>query len=132
MSWVGVVADDTKASQTGVQHRSAGDGSVCATAVSRAPVPAVAAARTPAPQARIIPQLQHCARSFPVDFSNIMSAAIEAALKPMKEKLEATILPRQRTLEGLQAEFVAFRAEEKDDMMTSGAAADAKRLRMDA
>ena len=61
-----------------------------------------------------------------------MSAAIEAALKPMQDRLEATILPMQRTLEGLQAEFVAFRAEEKNDMMTSGTAADAKRLRIDA
>ena len=69
---------------------------------------------------------------FPADLSSIMSVAIEAALKPMKERLEATILPMLRTLEGLQAEIVALRAEEKDDMMTAGAAADAKRLRMDA
>ena len=57
----------------------------------------------------------------------MMSAAIEAALKPMKERLEATILPMQRTLETLQAEFVALRSEEKDDD-----AADAKRMRTDA
>ena len=62
-------------------------------------------------------------------FSNLMSVAIEAALKPMKERLEATILPMQRILEGLQAEFVALRAEEKNDFMTSVTAADAKRLR---
>ena len=58
-----------------------------------------------------------------------MSVAIEAALKPMKDRLKANILPMQRTLEGPQAEFIALRAEEKDDLMTSGAAADAKRLR---
>ena len=92
----------------------------------------IAAVRTPAPQARVSPQPQHCAPTFPADLSTIMSAAIEAALKPMKDRLEATILPMQRTLEGLQAEFVAFRAEEKNDMMTSGTAADAKRLRIDA
>ena len=63
------------------------------------------------------------------DFSNLMTAAIEAALKLMKEPLEATILLMQRPLQGLHAEFAAFRAEEKDDMMTSGTAADAKRLR---
>ena len=58
----------------------------------------------------------------------MMAAAIEAALKPMKERLEATIVPMQRTLEGLQAEFVALRAEEKDGDAVM--AADAKRMRM--
>ena len=66
----------------------------------------------------------------PADLSSIMAEAIEAALRPMKERLEATIMPMQRTLESLQAEFVALRAEEKDDAMTSCAAADAKRLRL--
>ena len=47
----------------------------------------------------------------------------------MKERPEATILITQRTLKGLHAEFVACRAEGKDDIMTSGAAADAKLLR---
>ena len=131
-SWAGIVAGDSATSPKGSQHRSAGDGSVCAAAVSRAPVPVTAAVPTPAPQARVSPQPQHCAPTFPADLSTIMSAAIEAALKPMKDRLEATILPMQRTLEGLQAEFVAFRAEEKNDMMTSGTAADAKRLRIDA
>ena len=131
-SWAGIVAGDSATSPKGSQHRSVGDGSVCAAAVSRAPVPVIAAVPTPAPQARVSPQPQHCAPTFPADLSTIMSAAIEAALKPMKDRLEATILPMQRTLEGLQAEFVAFRAEEKNDMMTSGTAADAKRLRIDA
>ena len=81
------------------------------------------------PPAWIIPQPQTLAPAFPADFSNLVSAAIESALKPMKELVEATILTMQRTLEGLQAEFVAFRPEEKDDIMTSGTAADAKRLR---
>ena len=61
-----------------------------------------------------------------------MVAAIEAALQPMKERLAATIMPMQRTLESLQAEFIALRAEEKDEAMTSRAAADAKRLRLEA
>ena len=47
------------------------------------------------------------------DLSTIMPVAIQAALKPMKERSEATILPMQRIFEGLQAEFVAFRAEKK-------------------
>ena len=57
---------------------------------------------------------------------------VEAAMKPMKERLEATILPMQRTLESLQAEFIALRSEEKDNEMSSSAAADAKRMRTDA
>ena len=68
----------------------------------------------------------------PTDLAKIMAAAIEAALQPMKERLEATIMPMQRTLESLQAEFIALRAEEKDEAMTSRAAADAKRLRLGA
>ena len=66
------------------------------------------------------------------DLANMMAAAIESALKQMKELLEATILPMQRTLESLQAEFIALRAEEKDNEMSSSAAADAKRIRTDA
>ena len=57
----------------------------------------------------------------------MMAAAVAAALKPMKERLEATILQMQRTLESLQAEFVALRSNEKGDD-----AADAKRMRTDA
>ena len=63
----------------------------------------------------------------PSDLANMMSAAIEAALTPITQRLEATILPMQRTLESLQAEFVALRSEEKGDD-----AADAKRMRTDA
>ena len=53
-------------------------------------------------------------------------------LETNEERLEATIMPMQRTLESLQAEFIALRAEEQDEAMTSGAAADAKRLRLGA
>ena len=67
--------------------------------------------------------------AIPLDLENMMAAAIEAALKPMKERLEATIMPMQRTLESLQAEFVALRSEEKDDVINSNVAADAKRMR---
>ena len=49
----------------------------------------------------------------------------------MQERLEAAIIPMQRTIESLQAEFVAVRAEETDDAMNSKAAADAKRMRTD-
>ena len=57
-----------------------------------------------------------------------MAAAIEAALKPLKSQLGATIVPMQRTLEGLQAEFVALRVEEKDGDAVM--AANATRMRM--
>ena len=57
----------------------------------------------------------------------MMAAATEAALKLMKERLEATIMPMQRALESLQAEFVALTSKEKNKCMN--AAADAKRMR---
>ena len=67
-------------------------------------------------------------QAIPLDLASMMGAAIEAALKPLKERLGATIIPMQRTLESLQAEFVAMISEEKDEGMT--AAADAKRMRL--
>ena len=62
------------------------------------------------------------------DLANIMAAAMEAALKPMKEQLEATIMPMQRTIESLHAEFVALRAKEKEDAMNLSDAVDARRM----
>ena len=67
-------------------------------------------------------------QAIPLDLVNMIGAAIEAALKPLTERFEATIIPMQRTLESLQAEFVALRSKEKDEGMT--AAADAKRMRL--
>ena len=64
----------------------------------------------------------------PNDLAQMMTAAIEAALRQMKERLEATIIPMQRTIESLQAEFIALRSEEKDGDAVM--AADAKRMRM--
>ena len=66
-------------------------------------------------------------QAIPLDLASVMGAAIEATLKPRKEQLQAAIIPMQRSLESLQAEFVALRSEEKDEGMT--AAADAKRMR---
>ena len=43
----------------------------------------------------------------PMDLANMMAASIEADLKPLREKLKATIIPMQRTIKSLQAEFVA-------------------------
>ena len=65
----------------------------------------------------------------------MMAATIEAALTPLREKLDATIGPMQRTIESLQAEFVAIREEKCDEAMhqaVSGAVPEtqeAKRLR---
>ena len=59
-----------------------------------------------------------------------MAAALEAALKTMKKRLAATIMQVQRTLKILQAELFAPRLKDKDESMTSCAAADAKRLRL--
>ena len=81
----------------------------------REPVPMVAIASAPA-------------HTFFADLSNIMPAAIEAALKVMKHKLKQQFYFCMRTQQSLHAEFVAFSAKEKHDMMTSGTA-DAKRLR---
>ena len=62
----------------------------------------------------------------PADLTEIMAAAIESALKPMKEKLEATIIPMQRTIESLQAEFVAMREDiaAGDDAMVDAMASE--------
>ena len=46
-----------------------------------------------------------------------MTAAIEAALRPLREQLEATIIPMQRTIESLQAEFISIRDEKPDEFM---------------
>ena len=53
----------------------------------------------------------------PADLSHIMTAAIEAALRPLREKLEATIIPMQRTIASLQAEFISIREEKPDEFM---------------
>ena len=52
-----------------------------------------------------------------MDFANMMAASIDAALQPLLEKLEATIIPMQRTIESLQAELVAMREEKEDEAM---------------
>ena len=64
------------------------------------------------------------------DLVNLMAAAIEAALRPLREKLDATITPMQRAMESLQAEFISIR-EEKDNS-ASALEQEAKRLRIGA
>ena len=64
-----------------------------------------------------------------------MAANIEGALRQLRERLEATIIPMQRTIESLQAEFVAMREEKADEAMVQPVSVsvldtqEAKRLR---
>ena len=124
-SWAGIVAGSQPQSNT-VQKESRRDGTVSASVASTR-VAQVSAAQIPVEALVSVPISAH-PQVFPVDLANMMAAAIEAALKPLKDQLEATIVPMQRTLEGLQAEFVALRVEEKDGDAVM--AADAKRMRM--
>ena len=130
-SWAGIVAGSQTES---TQKRVEKDGTISASVVSAATSVPAARAQVPVhiPVEARPASNPTCGQTFaiPTDFANMMAAATEAALKAMKERLEATIMPMQRTLQNLQAEFVALRAEEKDDLMSSGAATDAKRLRL--
>ena len=131
------VGSNSQSKSGSVLTRNGKDGTVSASVASRAAV-AVPASRAESAAARIpaeSPSVSGIATVhmpvIPIDLANMMAAAIEAALKPMKERLEATIMPMQRTIESLQADFVALRAKEKDDAMNSKLAADAKRMRTD-
>ena len=135
-SWAGVVAGPGSATGSGPKKGGkdgAASASVASSTAATLPTtrPRVAPSHIPVETPHPVPtvgaqQVNHS------DLVNMMAAAIESALKPMKERLEATIVPMQRTLESLQAEFIALRAEEKDNEMGSSAAADAKRMRTDA
>ena len=84
------------------------DGAVGAASACRSSVAAIA----PVAQAnvpKLAPEASVPPHATPGDLANMMTAAIEAALKPSREKLEATIIPMQRTIESLQAEFISIR-----------------------
>ena len=81
-----------------------------ASVVCSAPVRA-SAANIPVAQPASAPVAQV---ANPMDFANTMAATIDAALKPLQEQHEASIVPMQRTIESPQAEIIAMR-EEKDD-----------------
>ena len=75
--------------------------------------PAQADAPAAAPKAEAAPKLATSNAMVPPapgnpDLMQMMAAAIEAALQPMRNQLGATIMPMQRTIESLQAEFVAL------------------------
>ena len=137
-SWVGVVVGDSSSAISSPTERVNHVGVVGAAAASRVPQPAAAATVVAAPASQVLAQPvsvqvpgQSVANS---DLANLMAAAIEAALRPLREKLDATITPMQRTLESLQAEFISIREEKDDHMQTTSISAsaleqEAKRLR---
>ena len=131
-SWAGIVAGSSP--KAGGPTRSSKDGTVAASVVSSSTAGALPCGRAqaaPSPMHVDAPQISAPGsghpQAIPLDLASMMGAAIAAALKPLKEQLEATIIPMQRTLESLQAEFVALRSKEKDEGMT--AAANAKKMR---
>ena len=130
-SWAGIVSSTAR---TEIGPKRVGtDGTVSAMVASTVavaaagPRPQNTTALIPSEPARPVP-VSVLQQSMPNDLAQMMTAAIEAALRPMKERLEATIIPMQRTIESLQAEFIASRAEEKDGDAVM--VADAKRMRM--
>ena len=137
-SWVGVLVGDSSSAISSPTERINRVGVVGAAAASRVPQPAAAATVFAAPASQVLAQPvsvqvpgQSVANS---DLANLMAAAIEAALRPLREKLDATITPMQRTLESLQAEFISIREEQDDHMQTTSVSAsaleqEAKRLR---
>ena len=140
-SWAGVVAGAADQPPAVVPKKSGSDGAIAASAVQAAPRTQVLFPAH-APAEALKPTIHPVARSSalaaqlsPMDFASMMAATIEAALTPLREKLDATIGPMQRTIESLQAEFVAIREEQCDEAMhqaVSGAVPEtqeAKRLR---
>ncbi len=119
-SWAGVVAVGAAApapTQREAQQNLRRDGAVDAAAASqaRATTPTPAPAARPAAQAPPAIAPTPAALVHTADFSQAVAAAVAAALKPMQDKLEETIVPMQRQLEHLQAEFVAIRDEPEAD-----------------
>ena len=140
-SWVGVVSGNSNQPKDSTPTKSVSDGAIAASAVPVAPrTQPVVSARAPSSQQNLLSQpiapstgpFAHLGN--PADLANLMVATIEAALKPLREKLEATIVPMQRTIESLQAEFVAMREEKADDVMQQAGvtleAQEAKRMRI--
>ena len=135
-SWASVASGAANQATDFVPKKSGSDGAIGASAVPAIPrsqhsVPVRAPAVQPAvPSCAPVAQLPNLR-----DLASMMAATIEAALKPLREKLEQTIVPMQRTIESLQAEFVAMREEKADEGMQQAVCGvvvdtqDAKRLR---
>ena len=139
-SWAGVVSGMANQTKDSVPKKSGSDGAIGVRAASVVPrTPHAAPACAPAAERHVTHPIAQISTpvaqpSDPVDLVKIMTATIEAALKPLREQLEATIVPMQRTIESLQAEFVAMREEKNDEAMQQAVCGvaletqDAKRL----
>ena len=110
------------------------NGAVGAASACRSSVAAIApVAQVNVP--KLAPEASVPPHATPWDLADMMTAAIDAALKPLREKMEATIIAMQRTIESLQAEFVAILEEKADDCMHTPSVSvvameqEAKRLR---
>ena len=125
-SWVGVVSGAPTQKTEAIPKRVSADGAVAASTISSSPV--VAPRAPPAGPASVAhPVVQSSLPVVnPTDLANLMAARIEAALRPLRERLEATIIPMQRTIESLQAEFVAMREDSAagDDAMLDATASE--------
>ena len=141
-SWAGVVSSAANQTKDLAPKKSGSDGAIGASTVSARPrtepvVPVCAPAEVHKPVTQPVAHSSAPVAQLanPLDLASMMAATIEAALKPLREKLDATIVPMQRTIESLQAEFVAIREEKSDEAMQqadSGAVPEtqeAKRLR---
>ena len=133
-SWVGVAAGDSSSAMSSPTKRVNHVGVVGAAAASRVPQRATAATVVAVTASQVLAEplsAQVPGQSVEnSDLVNLMAAAIEAALRPLREKLDATITPMQRAMESLQAEFISIREEK--DKSASALEQEAKRLRIGA
>ena len=126
-SWVGVVSGAQNQKTEAIPKRVSADGAVAASTISSSPVVAPIRAPPAGPASVAHPVVQSSLPVVnPTDLANLMAASIEAALRPLRERLEATIIPMQRTIESLQAEFVAMREDSAagDDAMLDATASE--------
>ena len=127
-SWVGVVSVAPTQKTDAIPKRVSADGAVAASTISSSPVVAPIRAPPAGPASVAHPVVQSSLPVVvnPTDLANLMAASIEAALRPLRERLEATIIPMQRTIESLQAEFVAMREDSAagDDAMLDATASE--------
>ena len=121
-SWVGVVVGDSDPATALPTERHKNAGAVGAAAAvqsqASASIPRAPVLEPPQPATMSQPAWN------PANIMEMLGTAIEAAMKPLRGQLEATIVPMQKTIESLQAEFVAIRelAAAGDDDMSDAAA----------
>ena len=111
-SWVGVVSGIPTQTKDTTPTKVGSDGAATASAASTtltakvaAPVRALAKSRNYTTQPVVLSLAPIAHLTHPMDLANMVASSIEAALKPLAKKMEATIIPMQRSLESLQTEF---------------------------